>query len=176
MRAVLIILFGGLSMVLHAQVMKSEQVTISFFSEAPLEDIESKSDEGVSALDPATGEIYFKVPIRSFEFKKSLMQEHFNENYLESDKYPYAEFKGRIQNWKGAPEDGNYPVSITGNLNIHGVTKAYTVDGKLLKTAGQISASSVFPVKVADHQIKVPRLVIRNIAEVVEVKISASYK
>lgn len=163
-------------MVLHAQVLKSEQVTISFFSEAPLEDIESKSDEGVSALDLATGEIYFKVPIRSFEFKKSLMQEHFNENYLESDKYPYAEFKGAVQDWKGMLKDGTYPVRVTGNLNIHGVAKAYTVEGKLLRTAGQVSVSSVFPVEVADHHIKIPRLVIKNIAEVVEVKISARYR
>ncbi len=176
MKATLTILFFLLTHELGAQVVLSEQVIISFFSEAPLEDIRSESREGVSALDLATREIYFKVPVRSFNFEKRLMQEHFNENYMESDKYPYAEFRGNIQDQADFSKDGAHPVTIKGNLNIHGVTRPYTVKGELKVNSGKINAKAVFPVHLVDHQVKIPRLVIKNIAEVVEVTVSVSYK
>src|SRR6185312_6391721 len=78
---------------------------ISFFSAAPIEDIAASSSQAFSAIDSKKNTVYFKVPVKSFQFKKSLMQEHFNENYLESDKYPYAEFSGQLitnSNWTKA--------------------------------------------------------------------------
>ncbi len=115
----------------QAQIIKSGDITISFFSEAPIENIQAESNKAVSALDTETGAIYFKVPIRSFQFEKSLMQEHFNENYLESDKYPYAEFKGKINEKIDLSKAGTYPVTVQGDMTIHNVTRNYQVEGKL---------------------------------------------
>lgn len=169
----LFFLFPAISWSQHLFVCR--QVALSFFSEAPLEDISAKSDKGVSALNLNTRYIYFKVSIRSFEFRKRLMQQHFNENYLESDKYPLAEFKGNILEDIDPTKDGSFPVTVQGKLSIHGVVKDYTLTGYFHIRKGTILADAKFPVKLADHQIKIPRLVIRNIAEVVEVHVSAVY-
>ncbi len=154
----------------------SDHVAFEFFSEAPIENISARSEKGVSAIDIKTMSMYFKVNIRSFEFRKSLMQEHFNEKYMESDKYPFAEFKGNIVENVDLSKDGTYPVTVKGNLNIHNVTKNYTVRGQIKVEQGKISANSKFQVRLADHHIKIPRLVIRNIAEVVEVQVSGIYQ
>ena len=160
---------------LSAQVITSRNVTLSFFSSAPIEDIEAKSTDGVSAINLTSRSIYFKVPIRSFQFKKSLMQEHFNENYMESDKYPFAEFNGVINESVDFSKDGSYPVTAQGDLKIHGVSKHYTVNAKLFIAQGKITADSSFPVRLENHNVKIPRLVIKNIAEVVQVTVSVVY-
>ncbi|MEJ5960862.1 YceI family protein [Pedobacter immunditicola] len=157
------------------QVYTSDQVEFTFFSKAPIEDITARSQKGVSAIDVKTRSVYFKVSIRSFEFKKRLMQQHFNENYMESSKYPFAEFKGNILEAVDLSKDGSYLVTVKGDLNIHNVTKNYTVKGQVVVGQGKITAHSKFQVKLADHQIKIPRLVIRNIAEIVQVQVSAVY-
>ncbi|MGO4289573.1 YceI family protein [Chitinophaga sp. RAB17] len=148
---------------------------LSFFSSSPLEDIEAKTDKGASAINVKTKDIFFKVPISTFQFKKKLMQEHFNENYLESNKYPYAEFKGKINEAPEFSKDGTYPVTVTGTLNIHGVDKTYTAKGTITTQGSNISVTSTFNVRVADHGIKIPSLVIQNVAEVVAVTVNAIY-
>jgi polyisoprenoid-binding protein YceI len=158
------------------QTYTSRNTEFTFFSQAPLENIKAVSNQGVSALNTNTGEIYFKVKIRSFQFKKELMQEHFNEKYMESDKYPDAEFKGNIKEELDYKKVGAYPVTVTGILTIHNVSKDYTVKARLEIKNGLIQGESVFNVRIADHKIKIPRLVFRNIAEVVEVTVSAEYK
>lgn len=109
----------------------SHNVKFDLFSAAPIEDIKAESRTGVSALDITSKSVYFKVEIRSFEFEKSLMQEHFNEDYLESNKYPYAEFKGNIKGNIDLSKNGIYPVWIQGNLMLHNVTQNYTVKAEL---------------------------------------------
>lgn len=148
---------------------------LSFFSSSPLEDIEAKTDKGAAAINLKTKDIFFKVPISSFQFKKKLMQEHFNENYLESDKYPFAEFKGKINESTEFNKDGTYPVTVTGTLNIHGVEKTYTAKGSMVTKGNTITVISNFNVRVADHGIKIPSLVIQNVAEVVAVTVNAIY-
>jgi polyisoprenoid-binding protein YceI len=148
---------------------------LSFFSSSPLEDIEAKTDKGASAINIKTKDVFFKVPISSFQFKKKLMQDHFNENYLESDKYPYAEFKGKINESPEFTKDGTYPVTVTGTLNIHGVDKTYTAKGNVTTRGTSITVTSEFNVRVADHGIKIPSLVIQNVAEVVAVTVNAIY-
>ncbi|RPD40039.1 YceI family protein [Chitinophaga barathri] len=150
-------------------------VMFRFYSSAPMEDIEAKTTQGVSAINTATKAVYFKVPINTFQFKKKLMQEHFNENYLESDKYPHAEFKGKVLENPDLTKDGVYPVTVEGNMLIHGVNKTYKEKGTLTVQNGKLSAKAVFNVRVADHKIKIPSLVIKNIAEVVEVTVEATY-
>lgn len=168
-----LIVFPAVS--LAQDVYVSRRAVFSFFSEAPMEDITAKTDKGVSALNLATRSVYFKVPIRSFEFRKSLMQQHFNENYMESDKYPNAEFRGSILEDIASRKDGSYPVTVRGKLNIHGVARDYTVKGELKISNGSIVANAKFPVRLEDHKIKIPSLVIKNIAEVVDVQVAATY-
>lgn len=171
---VMAFLFSGLAGAQSIYISKDAKV--SFYSSAPIEDIEANTNQAVSAINLSTGSIYFKVPIKSFQFERDLMQEHFNSDYLESDKYPFAEFKGQIQPVPSAAKDGNYPVNVTGQLTIHGVTKPYQGTGSLEIKNGQITALSAFKVKLADHNIKIPRLLLTNIAQVVEVKVNAVYQ
>ncbi|CAL1521582.1 YceI family protein [Chitinophaga sp. MM2321] len=170
--------FGCLLLSFHGfaqDVFSCRNTSLSFFSAAPLEDIEARTDKGVSAINIKTKAIYFKVPISSFQFKKKLMQEHFNENYLESDKYPFAEFKGKINDEIDFSKDGTYNVTVEGTLNMHGVDKVYREKGTITVQGGNIAATSKFNIHIADHQISIPKLVIRNIAEVVDVTVNALY-
>lgn len=153
----------------------SRDAQISFFSSAPIEDISAKSEQAVSAINLTTRSIYFKVKITSFRFPNGLMQEHFNEDYLESDKYPYAEFTGTILGDADLHQPGTYPVTVQGDLNLHHVTRPYTIQGTLVVSAGGVTASSSFNVTLADHHIKIPTIVTRHIAETVKVSLAASY-
>lgn len=175
MKYLITVIMLAASWMVHAQIVTSRSAKLSFFSEAPIENISAESNTGVSALNLSTKTIYFKVPMRSFKFKKSLMQEHFNENYMESDKYPFSEFNGKINEQIDLTKEGTYPVTVQGSLNIHGVTKNYTVKAELRVKGGEITATSSFPVKLADHDIKIPRLVIKNIAEIVQVTVATQY-
>lgn len=150
----------------------------SFFSSAPLEDIKAENDQVVSVIDTGTGEIVASMLMRSFDFRKALMEEHFNETYIESHKYPKAIFKGRITNMDEIDfsKDGKYTLDVTGEITLHGVTKPLSVKAEAVVSKGVIQAKSVFPLTVKDFDIKVPRLVINNIAEVVEVTIAFNYQ
>ena len=149
-----------------------------FFSSAPLEDIRAENNQAVSIIDAESGDVVASMLMRSFNFRKSLMEEHFNENYVESDKYPKATFKGRITNVGEIDfsRDGKYVLEITGDLTLHGVTRPLTISAEAQVSQGAIQAKAVFPLKVKDFDIKVPRLVINNIAEEVEVTVTFNYQ
>jgi len=104
---------------------------VSFISKAPLEEIEGKNKTVTAVVDSKTGAMQFAIQMKGFEFEKQLMQQHFNENYVESDKYPKAEFKGTISNNStiNYSKDGNYPAKVKGKLTIHGVTKDVETTG-----------------------------------------------
>lgn len=148
---------------------------VTFFSSAPMEDIKAETTKVRSLIDIETGEMAFVVPIRSFEFPKKLMQEHFNENYLESHKYPDATFKGRLIDYDRSKKE-KQKVKARGELTIHGVTKTIEVAGTLKLTSRGAQIEAKFPVRVADYQIEIPQLVFYNIAEVVDVTLNGSYK
>lgn len=149
----------------------------SFFSETPVENIEALSTESSSAYDSKTGELVIVIPIKSFKFEKSLMQEHFNENYLESDKYPKAFFKGKIAEAASLDlsKDGNYKVTAQGKLTIHNVTKDVKIPGTISIKNGKINMDSKFTVRCADYAIKIPKLVMVKVAEEIQVTINNSY-
>jgi len=149
----------------------------SFFSKSPVENITADNTGVLSVIDQATGDIQFSLLIKGFHFKKSLMEEHFNENYLESDKYPKAVFKGKITDagkikWT---TDGSYTASVTGDLTLHGVTQHVTQSGTIEVRAGKVSSASTFTVKPADYKISIPAVVKDNIAEVIEVTVNCVY-
>jgi hypothetical protein len=148
---------------------------ISIYSKAPLEDIDAVSTKGTSVLNAGTGDVAFSIPIKSLTFEKSLMQEHFNENYMESDKYPNATFKGKIQEKVDVSKNGVYPVTATGVLEVHGVKQNRTIPGKIIVNSGVVSLATDFNVQCKDHQIEIPQLVFKKIAETIQVKVSATY-
>lgn len=154
----------------------SKGASISFFSSTILEDIEAKSNLAGSAINLKTGDILFRVKNTSFQFDKKLMQEHFNENYMESDKYPLSEFKGRIEDSEKLSKDGNYTLKVSGTLQIHGITKAYSTMAAFNVKNSILTATASFDVRLADHSITIPSVVGKKIAETVKVKIAATYK
>jgi len=154
----------------------SKTTAITFFSSTPMEDIEGKSTTASSVIDVKSRNIVFRVANTSFQFKKKLMQEHFNENYIESDKYPFSIFRGKITDDVDLSKDGSYTVNVEGTLDIHGVTKAYQSKATIVVAKGVITARTTIRVKIEDHQIKVPSIVFKNIAEFVDVRISATYQ
>src|ERR1700761_6744586 len=129
---------------------------ISFYSKTPVQDINPVSKQLAGAMNAKTKKVFFKVPMRSFVFQNSLMQEHFNENYVESDKYPNATFNGEIQGNDDLTKDGTYKVTVKGKLNIHNVDQERTIEGTITVKGGQITIHSEFMVKVADHKIAIP--------------------
>ncbi len=151
--------------------------SISFFSKASLENIEANNNQVMSVLNTQTGDLQFSVLIKSFHFEKALMEEHFNENYLESDKFPKSTFKGTIADVSkiSFTTDGVYPVTVSGDLTLHGVTKKINATGNITVKAGKISADAKFLLKLADYNVSIPKLVKDNIAESVEVKVVSHF-
>jgi len=148
---------------------------VTFFSSTPLENIEAFNNETSGVLDGQTGDVLFIVPIKSFKFEKVLMQEHFNENYMESDKYPKAELKGKITNLSDVnfTKDGNYNVKIAGKLTIHGVAKDVNIPGTVTVKGNSVTAASKFMVKPSDYNIRIPSMVAGKIASQIEVTVNS---
>lgn len=160
---------------LAQEIYKDSGVRIAFFSSAPIEDIEAISREGLSVLNTSTGEISFQVKIRSFEFQKSLMQEHFNENYMESAQHPNATFRGKVPDNIKSSSGGDIPVKLLGILEVHGIKQKREIPAVMSFREGQIELKSEFEVACRDHDIKIPKIMWKKIAEVVLVKVEANY-
>ncbi|MGZ5246331.1 MAG: YceI family protein [Flavitalea sp.] len=145
---------------------------IRFESKAPLEDIEAINKSVVCVFDMSSNAIQFSMNIRGFEFKKALMQEHFNENYMESDRFPKAEFKGVLDD--AVNGYGTFDVKAKGNLFIHGVSKEITIPGKLVVSPDKIQLIAEFIIAVADYKIIIPSLVRDKVAKTVKIIVNAS--
>lgn len=142
--------------------------TINFESRAEVDDDVRAVNKSVNcALDATTGDIVFMVLVKSFEFKKALMQEHFNENYMESEKFPKAIFKGKIDNLSAInfSKDGTYDAVVSGDLTIHGVTKKVTQKGKIKVAGSNVTLLSDFQVALADYNIEIPSMVAEKISK-----------
>lgn len=187
MKKIIVVLAACLSLNTNAQIYtaKSGATAISFYSEAPLENIEAQNKGAIIVLKASSNEIQVRVTIQNFKFKNALMEEHFNENYMETDKkvevngaatYPnrYAEFKGKINEPVDYTKDGETKVTVTGKLNLHNVTKDVTMEGTMTKKGNEMIILSKFKIKVADYNIKVPSMYVKNIAEEVEVTINST--
>jgi len=151
---------------------------IDFYSHTAVEDIKGVNDQVTSFLDIATGDMVFSVLSRSFQFAKPLMQEHFNENYMESEKFPKASFEGKIADLKAIDfaKPGRYSVKVAGKLTIHGVTRDIEANGSLTVDNGKIAGESVFLVNPEDYGIKIPGVVRQNIAEAMKVTVQMNYQ
>lgn len=151
---------------------------ISFTSNALMENIEALNHSASSVMDIESGAIQFAVLIKGFEFEKALMQEHFNENYMESSKFPKSTFSGKVKNISEIDfnQDGEYPVLVSGNLSIHGVSREIETKGIIQIIEGKISAHANFDIAVADYDIKIPNLVKDNIAKIVRIAVALDYQ
>jgi len=174
---VLIIILTG-SQVIFGQSYLTKNGKISFFSKTDLENIDAVNNQVVSVITPQTGSIAFSVLINGFLFKKALMQEHFNENYMESAKDPKAGFKGTITDLSKVnfTTDGSYNITVTGDLSIHNVTNKITLPAVIIVKSGKISASTSFKVKLDDYKISVPKIVESNISKTIEIKVDCNYE
>lgn len=149
---------------------------ISFYSSTPMEDILGESNEVVTILDSSNGKVVFQALMTTFHFKRALMEEHFNENYMESTKFPKGKFDGKIVDFK--PEMLTSPASniqITGQLSLHGVEKTITVPGTIGLENGKLVATSKFEVVPEDYGIEIPSLVRDKIGKQMDITVKANY-
>lgn len=155
----------------------ADSAKISFYSYAPIEEITATSLKAESSLNMNDGTVSTRVSISSFLFKKQLMQKHFNEQYMESEKFPYASFGGKLSDEITHLPD--YPqvlkTRIQGELTIKGVTQKLDEEVTLTRKNGGIKALCTFKVKLSDYNIKIPRMLIKNIAEEVDVNLEFTY-
>ena len=147
---------------------------VTFFSASVMEDIEARNEEAAAVVDLATAQLAFSIPIRAFKFKRTLMQEHFNESYMESEKFPKSTFSGKFIDL--SPETlqmpGPHQVQVEGDLTIHGVTKRVTVPASLEIKEGRILAFALFTIAPADYGVAVPLLVRDHIGKVVSIRVA----
>lgn len=165
------------TLTLSAQKVFTKNGNISFFSSTSMEDIKADNNQVMSVLNTQSGELQFSLLVKGFHFQKALMEEHFNENYMESNKYPKAMFKGHVADMSkiDLSKDGSYPVNVSGDMTIHGVTKKVSAPGTITVSGGKIAATSKFPIRIADYNISVPKIVKNNIAESVDVTVNCNF-
>lgn len=158
-----------------AQKYSLEKSFVSFYSHATIEDITAENTKSVSIFNSSTGDIAFSIPIKEFEFAKSLMKEHFNEKYMDSEKYPKATFQGKVIGFD-SKATGVQNSKATGKLTIHGETKEVELPGTIEVQGSNLVMKSKFIVKLEDYKIAIPQLMWQNIAEQVEVTVEFTYK
>ncbi len=159
-------------------VFQATSSSISFHAGTPVEDIDANNSKALSFLNNATGEISISIPIKDFHFKRPLMQEHFNENYLESEKYPKAEFKGKINDVDKIDFKSSAPqeITITGILTIHGVSKETILKVIMQSSEHKIQGETKFTITLVDFKIDRPKILWQKIAEKVEVTANLTYE
>lgn len=153
-----------------AQKFMSRNVEVHFLSETPIENIEAHNNQVSALFDSSTGEIVLQVPIRGFHFEKALMEEHFNENYLETEEFPKATLQGKVKSWPDVSED----VVVEGVIMIHGIEKARTFNGTMRNENNNWIVSSEFAVNAEDFGIKIPSVVRKQIAENIVITVNAT--
>jgi polyisoprenoid-binding protein YceI len=161
----------------NAQKYMTKNGYIGFSSHTAMEDIKADNNQVAGVLDIATGDIVFQVLIKSFHFDRALMEEHFNENYMESEKYPKSIFKGKVTNLSSVnfSKNGTYEVTVEGDLTIHNVTNKVNIKGTIEVATGGINASSRFNVVPEDYKIEIPGVVREKIDKNLAVTVMMKY-
>ena len=171
-------LFAFVNKQADAQVYYTKNGNVSFYSKTVLENIDAENNQVISVLNSQTGALQFSLLNNAFHFPKAKMEDDFNEDYMESQKYPRSTFKGTITNLGDVnfTQDGSYPVKVNGDLTIHGVTKNISAPGTITVKDGNVSATSSFKVLVRDYKIQVPSIVSSKIGESIEIKVACNYQ
>lgn len=174
LKLALLAMFFAAPILLSAQKIFSRNANVNFdaTNSSSVEDIKAKTSTGTIVVDEASGAVEAAVLMKSFQFEKALMGEHFNENYVESSQYPKAVFKGKLADPTAVKfnRDGTYKINVAGNLTMHGQTKAVTAPAVFTVKDGKVSATTDFTVALADFNIDIPSLVADKVAK--QVKIS----
>ncbi|MGE5520698.1 MAG: YceI family protein [Candidatus Dadabacteria bacterium] len=146
---------------------------IHFISKAAIEDNQAVNRTVTAVLDAQTGAIQFAVQMKGFEFEKQLMQEHFNENYVESDKYPKGEFKGVITNNSDInySKPGTYTAKVKGKLTIHGVSRDVETTGIIKVDGAGLQANSSFTISLSDYNISIPSIVKDKVSNTIRINV-----
>jgi len=161
----------------QGNIYKTNTGTISFKSEAPLEVITATSRKMEGAINADELTFAFTLQVRSFEgFNNGLQQQHFYENYLETDKYPTATFSGKIIEHVNLKIPGTYTIRAKGQLTIHGRSKERIIKTEIISTGDQLKAKASFIVPLVDHQIEVPRIVNQKIAQEIAVHVQGTFQ
>lgn len=164
------------SISLSAQKYLTREAYIKFYGSTPLENIEAVTNQASSVIDASNGNVVFQVLLNSFTFEKALMQEHFNENYVESEKYPKSVFKGKIKEEIDFSKAGEYNVTLVGTMSLHGVEKEVTTVATLIIEKEGLKLSAEFDMVPEDYDIPIPGAVRDKIAEKMAVTVKAAYK
>lgn len=175
MKRLLLVWLGVVALSVQAQQYVLSEGVITFFSEATLENIKAENKHSTSVFDATTGEIAFAIPNNQFQFEKKLMQQHFNERYMESEKYPRSTFSGTVAGFD-VSKPGEQRVKAIGNMFIHGVTQSVEIPGVIEVSSQGMRMKASFMIKLADYKIKIPQILWQNIAEQVEVTVDLVYK
>ena len=162
----------------QGQIFYTKNGNISFFSKTIMENISAENNQVISVINIQSGIIQFSLLNNAFHFPKAKMEDDFNENYIESDKYQRSTFKGIIMDIGDINfnRDGTYKANVKGDIMIHGVTKNITLPGTIIIKNGNISATASFDLLVKDYNIKIPSIVTNKIAESLEVKVKCDYE
>ena len=176
-RLFLLIFLLNILLALNAQKFMTKNGYIGFFSHTSMEDIKGDNNQVAAIIDISTGEMVFQALIKSFHFDRALMEEHFNENYMESDKFPKSSFKGKITNLSSVDfsKNGTYSVIVEGDLTIHNVTNKISTKGTIEVITGGINANSKFNIVPEDYKIVIPGVVRDKIDKNLEVTVSMKY-
>ena len=163
---------------INGQIYFTKNGRISFFSKTILEDINADNNQVISILNLQTGALQFSLLNNAFHFPKAKMEEDFNEDYMESSRYPRSTFKGTIAGIDKIDfsKDGTWPVNVSGELMIHGVSKSIAVPGKIIIKGEKVSASASFKILPKDYKIRIPSLVSNKIAESIDVTVDCLYQ
>jgi hypothetical protein len=161
-----------------AQTYFTKNGNVSFFSKTVLENIDATNDQVLSVINFQSGSIQFSLLSNAFHFEKAKMEDDFNEDYIESNKYPRATFKGTMEGITNVDltRDGTHPITAKGDLTIHGVTKNVVIPGSITIKDGNLSVASSFKILVKDYKIDVPSIVVNKIAETIEVRVRCNYE
>lgn len=161
-----------------AQKYMSRTGQIVFDASTALENIHAVNNESAAIVDLKSGSVVMQTLIRGFKMEKALMQEHFNEDYMESGRLPNATFKGSIQNVDKINTDNKaeQQVYIKGNLNLHGVSHNITVPAMIRIIDGELSVRTNFKIRLADYNINIPSLVRDKISKEVNIKVTVRLK
>ncbi|MBK8610943.1 MAG: YceI family protein [Chitinophagaceae bacterium] len=151
--------------------------SVTFHSRSTVEKVEAENNEVSSVLNTQNGEMVFAILLKSFHFDRALMEEHFNENYVESNKFPKSTFKGKITNLAdiNLTRDGTYTTSVEGDMNLHGITKRIKTMGSLTIKSGKVQVNATFTIKLADFNITIPALVEDKISEQIDITVDCRY-
>ena len=175
--ATALLLFVSISTASAQELWLTRTGFVSFYSHTKVEDIKAENMQVSSVLNMETGALKFVAQMRSFEFMNRTMQEHFNDNYVESEKYPKAEFTGEVLDIESLDfsTKKEHEVTVKGTMIIHGITQAVVVKGTLRKNDDAVVAEAKFPITLADYGIDITAAS-NKIAEEVEVTCSFNYK